>query len=152
MRIAFIAQPFDRLDPPVKGGSLAIWIYQVARRCASQGHTVFVIANHGGRFAPTRVEHEGVTYLFTATAANSIVNRGGRAWSALRRRMGVDPRVPEFAEQWCDGVYAVGAARLIRQFGCDAALVMNYSQTHRDVRHRRRLQRVHHAKDRGAFP
>jgi glycosyltransferase involved in cell wall biosynthesis len=128
MRIALVAQPFERMDPPVRGGSLAIWIYQVARRIAKTGHEVFVMANHGARFSATGTQYDAVNYLYTPTAVNALVNRGGIAFTALRRRAGWRDTLPDFAASWCDAGYAMEASRAAKRLKCDAVLVMNYSQ------------------------
>jgi glycosyltransferase involved in cell wall biosynthesis len=129
MRIAFIAQPFDRMDPPVRGGSLAIWIYQVAQRCAARGHETFVIANHGGVLSTRRTTYENVKYVFTPTGFNGLLNRTGEAASNLLARAGVATSdVPTFAAPWRDAGYAFEAARALRTLKADAGLVMNYSQ------------------------
>src|SRR5687767_14500124 len=75
MRIGFVAQPIDTLYPPVEGGSLAIWIYQVAKRCAGKGYDTSVFANHGPRFGTASTQSEGVHYVYTPTAMNSLMNR-----------------------------------------------------------------------------
>jgi glycosyltransferase involved in cell wall biosynthesis len=129
MRIAFVAQPFDRLDPPVQGGSLAIWIYQVARRCAQRDHETFVFANHGGTSRAKTVQHDGVEYVFTPTGLNGALNRLGEKAVALKKRFtGREGRVPSFAALWRDAGYAIAVARRLRRLHCDAVLVMNYTQ------------------------
>src|SRR5512134_640108 len=99
MRIGFVAQPFDRLDPPVQGGSLAIWIYQVAKRCAERGHVTIAFANHGKLFASGSVRSEGVEYIHTSTGLNRFLNR----LSSLRND---NSGIPEFALPWKDYGYA----------------------------------------------
>jgi glycosyltransferase involved in cell wall biosynthesis len=116
------------MDPPVQGGSLAIWIYQVARRCARRGHETFILANHGSPLHQGGTHHEGVAYIYTATGVNSAVNKGADAARALLRRFGVRAAVPAFASLWSDFGYAIQVGRRLRDLRCDAVLLMNYSQ------------------------
>lgn len=129
MRIGFIAQPIDTLYPPVEGGSLAIWIYQVAKRCAALGHDTYVFANHGHPFRTASTESEQVQYLYTPTALNSLLNRLGGAGSSIRRRLwGQSSAVPEFGASWCNKGYGSAAGRQSRVLNCDVVHIMNYSQ------------------------
>ena len=125
MRIAFIAQPTDSLQPPVQGGSLALWIYHVARICARQGHTTFVLANHGGRFSDQVASHEGVQYVFTPTGVNQVLNRIGEAGLGSSGSPGTRRTFGAF---WRDAGFAVAAARRTRALRCQVVHVMNYSQ------------------------
>lgn len=130
LRIGFIAQPLDFLRPPVQGGSLALWIYQVARICALRGHKPLVIANHGATMWSTRARHEGVEYVFTPTALNRAGNRLMRDRSrteASRDRAARKP-LPEFGVAWRDATYAMHAAMECRRRRCDVVHIMNYSQ------------------------
>jgi glycosyltransferase involved in cell wall biosynthesis len=128
MRIAFIAQPMDRLDPPVQDGSLAIWIYQVARRCATRGHGAFVFASHGSATRASITQHENVQYIFTPTILNAILNRSGETVVRLAASWGGRSALPSFAASWRDFAYAFEAVRRLKRLRCDAAFIMNYSQ------------------------
>jgi glycosyltransferase involved in cell wall biosynthesis len=129
LRIGFVAQPIDVLHPPVEGGSLAIWLYQVAKRCAQRGHETFVFANHGSTLRSTSVTSDGVRYIYTPTGPNSLLNRLGHGAAALRRRWGRrGPAAPEFGASWRDAGYAISAGRASRRLRCDVVHVMNYSQ------------------------
>jgi glycosyltransferase involved in cell wall biosynthesis len=128
MRIAFVGQPFDRLDPPVQGGSLAIWIYQVARRCPPRGHETFVFANHGQATRTSETSYEDVHYRFTPTAFNSLMNKVGARAERLMSRLGRRSAVPPFAASWSDTGYGREVSKSLRALRCDAVLVMNYSQ------------------------
>jgi glycosyltransferase involved in cell wall biosynthesis len=117
------------MDPPVKGGSLAIWIYQVAKRCALRGHETYVVANHGSGARASRTHYENVEYIFTPTGMNSLANRCGEAAARLLVGAGVAAlKVPTFAAPWRDAGYAFEAGRTLRALKADAVLVMNYSQ------------------------
>jgi glycosyltransferase involved in cell wall biosynthesis len=129
MRIGLIAQPVDRIDPPVQGGSLAIWIDQVARRLSAHGHETFVLSNYGDRFKARVVHFDDVTYVSLPTIMDRAVNRLGRA--AVRWAPGravTHASLPTFAAPWSHLGYALSAARALKQLKCEAALVMNYSQ------------------------
>lgn len=121
MRIAFVAQPFDRLNPPVQGSSLALWIYQVARRCAARGHGTFAFANQGRALGGGGVRSENVDYIYTPTGFNRFLN-----WLPLVRNG--DSRHPKFASPWRDYGYAWEVGRRSRQLSCDVVHVINYSQ------------------------
>lgn len=125
MRIGFVAQPFDNLRPPVEGGSLAIWIYQVALRCAARGHDVTVFANHGGRLRERSLTRDGVRYVLTPTAVNAL---GNRVCRAAARRRAASAAVPEFGAWWSDAGYGHAAGRAARRLGCEVIHIMNYSQ------------------------
>ena len=130
LQIAFIAQPIDSLRPPVQGGSLALWIYQVARICARRGHRPFVFANHGAALGSTRTHHEGVEYVFTPTALNRVGNRIMKVASRMTSHRDDSARkpIPEFGAAWRDACYALHAARECRRHGCEVVHIMNYSQ------------------------
>jgi glycosyltransferase involved in cell wall biosynthesis len=129
VRIAFIAQPFDSLLPPVEGGSLAIWIYQVARLCALRGHEPVVFANHGRLVSQESTRDSGVEYVFTPTGLNRLANKVSRSCASLATRLGAGrPPPPEFGAAWSDAGFAFEAARRARKLDCEIVHVMNYSQ------------------------
>lgn len=121
MRIGFLAQPFDRLDPPVQGGSLAIWIYRIARVCAQRGHDSIVFANHGSAFRAGVAQSENVRYIYTPTVLNRLQNR-----LALFRNGHL--AIPRFASPWQDRGYAREVGRRSRRMECEVVHIMNYSQ------------------------
>lgn len=125
MRIAFIAQPTDSLRPPVQGGSLALWIDQVAQECAHLGHEPLVIANHGSAFASECLSRDGIDYCFTPTAPNRGLNMLARRSRGLSQSAKL---LPEFAAPSLDVLYALSAARHCRSRRVDAVHIMNYSQ------------------------
>src|SRR5688500_2824646 len=122
LRIGFIAQPFDRMTPPVLGGSLSMWIYEAARLCANRGHTAIVMGNHGGVFSAKQTRHEGVDYIFTPTGVDRAINKIGERFHKNGNG------VPAFASTWHHRGYARAAARLTRKLGCDVVHIMNYPQ------------------------
>lgn len=129
MRIAFMAQPVDSMYPPVLGGSLAIWIYQVARICARRGHHTIAFANHGSFFRSAAVRSEDVDYVYTPTILNLLGNSlFGSASRSLRRSANGRSSLPAFASTWLDLGYAMEVGHRTRSLACDVVHVMNYSQ------------------------
>ena len=131
MNIAFVAQPFDAMYPAVaRGGSLALWIYYMARACAKRGHRVFIFANHGGgRLFPKSVKSEDVEFIFTPTGLDRVLSKASTAGSKLfTSTERLNARCPLFASQWPHFAYAMEVARRVRRLGCDVVHIMNYSQ------------------------
>jgi glycosyltransferase involved in cell wall biosynthesis len=122
MRIAFVAQPFDRINPPVQEGSLAIWLYQIARVCARRGHELVIFSNEGGLLKGSRFRHEGISYSRTRTGGNRLLNK------ALRLRGEGKGSVPAFASAWRDAAYAAEVGIQSRRARADIVHVINYSQ------------------------
>ena len=129
MHIAFVAQPFDSMRPPVRGGSLSLWIYYMARLCAERGHAVTVFGNHGDTFRAVSTQHDGVNFVFTPTGIDRAINRLHHMRRG-ERAPGANPRttVPLFASRWHHRGFAYEVARRSRRLQCDAIHVMNYSQ------------------------
>lgn len=129
MRIAFVAQPFDRLSPPVEYSSLAIWIYQVARICARRGHDTIVFANHGRLLRAGSLKSENVEYIHTPTGLNDLLNRlSHRVRKATTRVRNAPSTLPAFASVWRDLGYAVEVGLRSRRLKCDIVHILNYSQ------------------------
>jgi glycosyltransferase involved in cell wall biosynthesis len=132
MRIAFVAQPFDLMYPPVPArstSSLALWIYYMARVCANRGHRTIVFGNHGGRFSAKSTRSDNVEYIFTPTGLDGMLNKTLKAGSTLFPNTGKENKLcPLFASPWHHRVYAMEVAQRARQLGCDVVHVMNYSQ------------------------
>lgn len=121
MRIAFISQPWNKADPPVESGSVAIWIYQVTRRLSQSCH-VTVYARQST--AQKRVEHrEGVCYRYISTVFDRRVLRVLYLLSRLFRR-----RRPYFASWLYYFEYIVRVSLDLRRAGCDIVHVQNLSQ------------------------
>jgi glycosyltransferase involved in cell wall biosynthesis len=131
MNIAFVAQPFDAMYPlAARTGSLALWIYYMAKACAKRGHRVIVFANHGGgRVSAKSVNSENVKYIFTPTGLDRVLDRTSNAGSKLVRSAGrANPLRPLFASTWHHLGYAAEVAHRAGQLGCDVVHVTNYSQ------------------------
>lgn len=121
MRVAFINQPWNAADPPVESGSVAIWVYEVARRLA-RSCQVTVYANRCR--AEKRAECSGgVYYRYISTSLDRPVLRLLHLVSDLYR-----PTYPYFA-RWLHYLgYAVKVSLDLRRTGCDIVHVQNLSQ------------------------
>lgn len=129
MRIAFVAQPLDRMYPPVRDGSLAMWIYYMAGLCAQRGHQAVVFGRHGSTFSAKSATSDGVHYIFTPTGLDRLLNKAlkvGLKLSAGQAKTAA--AVPVFASSSHHWGYAVEVARRARRLDCDVVHVMNYSQ------------------------
>ncbi len=121
MRVAFVHQPWNEAGPPVESGSVAIWVYQVARRLA-RSCQVTVYANRWQ--TEKRAEcSEGVYYRYISTSLDRPVLRLLHLVSDLYR-----PTYPYFA-RWLHYLgYAVKVSLDLRRTGCDIVHVQNLSQ------------------------
>src|SRR5688572_1492353 len=119
LRIGFVAQPFDRMTPPVLGGSLSMWIYEAARLCAKRGHTAIVFGNHGGLLSAARTSHEGVEYIFTPTGLDRAINK-----CAGRFQRNGSAKLPPFASSLHHRGYASNVARRTKELNCDVVHIM----------------------------
>lgn len=129
MRVAFVSQPFENMNPPVRGGSLSMWIYYMGRICAKRGHAVTIFGNHGTRWATRGTKHDGVDYVFTPTGVDSAINRVGFGASRLARRLGLLRGTDQSAgAAWHHRGYAREVARRIRALRSEVVHIMNYSQ------------------------
>ena len=129
MRIAFVAQPFDSMSPPVEGGSLAMWISKMASMCSGRGNKTFIFANHGGILRAMHAKSEGVDCIFTPTGLNRVMNKSHEVVTKiLTSIVKTHTAHPRFASAWLDLGYALEVGRTSRKLGCDIIQVMNYSQ------------------------
>lgn len=129
MRIAFLAQPFDRMDDPGRGGSITLWTYYMAGECHRRGHEVTVIANSGERFRKRVRTINGVAYVHTPTWLDLRVTRIADFTLRILGRAGRSSgKRPSFSRAWHHGIYAWWCAREIRRRRCDRVHVPNYSQ------------------------
>jgi glycosyltransferase involved in cell wall biosynthesis len=129
MRIAFVAQPFDVMHPPVRGGSLALWIYYMARLCAKRGHEAIVFGNNGGNFSVRTVNSDDVEYIFTPTGFDRLLNKASKVGLKLfTDTEKSNAHYPLFASRWHHRMYAIEVARRVWRLECDVVHIMNYSQ------------------------
>jgi spore coat protein SA len=129
VRIAFVAQPFDAMYPPVRGGAVALWVYYMARLCVKRGHQAVVFANHGGWLSAKSVRSDNVEYIFTPTAFDRLLTKvskaGLKVFSSTER---LNRHCPIFASPWHHFVYAAEVASRVRRLGFGLVHIMNYSQ------------------------
>jgi glycosyltransferase involved in cell wall biosynthesis len=119
MHIAIAGQPFDRFKLPVEGGSIKLWTYEVARRLASQGHSVTVYA----RRAPGQIRSErfgGVEYRrIAAVSEPALLERLPMRWSIGR---------PLHSRAFGYFSFFSRVAMDLRRTRPDALLIHNFSQ------------------------
>ena len=71
MKVAFVNQPIDDIDlPPVRAGSITIWIYHVARRLAK--HCDVIVYGKKDGFQNKIEYDEGVEYRFLPSAYDHL--------------------------------------------------------------------------------
>ena len=130
MKLAFIAQPFERLKSSSVGSSVAIWTAAVARQCLQAGHRTVVFGNQGGAFGAQHVCHGGIDFVFTPTGLDRLQNKVGGVWTRIRSRAcnTATPATPSFAAAWSHRGYAAAVAHRLRRGHFDVAHIMNYSQ------------------------
>ena len=135
MKIAFVAQPFERMVPPVRTGSLALWIYYMAQQLVARGHGATIVGNNGSRLRSKSVEQDGVRYTLTPTLLDAQVNRIGRR---LGRALGRDSSGGSgyvYAD-WHHAPFGYFAAGVAAAEHADVVHVMNYSQFVPTIRRR----------------
>ena len=127
MKIAFVAQPFDRMIPPVRVGSLALWIYYMAQRLVVRGNKAIIVGNNGYRLHARRFQYDEVRYVLTPTLIDAQINRIG-----MRLSRAIDSRGPTASRyvyaNWYHSPYAFHAARFAAVEQANVVHVMNYSQ------------------------
>ena len=123
MKVAFVNQPWNRIDPPIRAGSIAIWTYHVANRLAAR-HSVTMYGRAGTLPWRTGTVHEGVEYRRIHTRADAAVD------NAIGRlaRLGVPLLQPFFGSPAYYALYALQVARHLRETGCDVVHIQNFSQ------------------------
>lgn len=109
MRVAFVAQPWNDLTPPVEGGSLAIWNAQMARQLAQRGHEVAIIAR--GTTGSRDQTYDGVAYRFVPAEPVDL---------------GPDHRPVHWTEDFAAD-YQRGVARTIAAGGYDVVHIHNFA-------------------------
>ena len=128
-RLAFVNQPFSRLELPLKSDSLGIWTHHVAQRCAARAD-VSVYAHALGPDAPSEEWHEGVRYRRIEIGADQRVTRLAARLARGREKLGAPRprRRPFFASGWHFLVYAARIALDARRHDVDVVHVHNFSQ------------------------
>lgn len=103
MKIAFVSQPWNSLRPPVRGGSIAIWTYQVARRLAGR-HQVTIYSARRGRDEPPVIVEDEIRYRLLSTSGDRLMARLTDPLAAAR-----GPRRPPF---WSPRYFRLYAERI----------------------------------------
>lgn len=121
MRVAFVNQPWNEADPPVESGSVAIWVYQVARHLAQSCHvTVYARRSRAGKRTECR---DGIGYRYVSTSLDRRVLRMLHLASGL-----YGPARPYFAGWLYYLGYIVKVALDLRRARCDIVHIQNLSQ------------------------
>jgi len=121
MKVAFVNQPWNEADPPVESGSVAIWIYHVARQLA-RSCDVAVYARRS-RMGKRTEWCDGVCYRYVSTSLDRRVLRMLHLASGL-----YGPARPYFAGRLYYLGYIVKVALDLRRAGCDIVHIQNLSQ------------------------
>ena len=136
MKIALVHQPIGTISPSALGGSIDIWIYEVARRLA-RSCDVIVYAKKGRH--QKRVEYnQGVLYRRISTAVDewfpyisTAVDKLGRfpGFRNVRRPLFFrNVKRPLFASSLYYLTYALQVAKELRAEKCDIVHLHNFSQ------------------------
>jgi glycosyltransferase involved in cell wall biosynthesis len=126
MKIAFIHQPINTMSVTNQGGSIEIWIYEVARRLA-RNHDVIVYAKKGLNQKEFE-SHQGVQYKrISATAIDELFAYMSRG---VDRRLLRIPKFkrPLFASSLYYLFYALRVAKDLRSEKCDVVHIHTFSQ------------------------
>jgi glycosyltransferase involved in cell wall biosynthesis len=127
VRIGFLSQPFDVVEPPVDGRySIPVLTYNFARELARRGHEVTVYATAGragrSREASRRTNHR-IVYIYRPKRPSRL------AMGVLRRLKGLSRhQLPFMMSAWFDPLYAIQAALDARVRGLEVIHVQNFSQ------------------------
>jgi glycosyltransferase involved in cell wall biosynthesis len=127
MRIAFVAQPGDEVFPPIGGhSSIAIIVYQIARRLARSGHEVIVYGKRGHAQPAVERDDDGILYQRVSTKLENLLLKPLRLFD----RLGAfpDPKRPFFASSLYHPLYALQVARDLREKQAEVIHILNFSQ------------------------
>lgn len=120
MKIAFISQPWNHC-PPIKTGSISVWIHEVARRLAKTCN-VIVYAN-SSRYQKKEDYEEGVYYRRLSVSFDNLLIRYLKRFPIF-----YNSTRPLFASQSYYLKYIVKIANDLRKQKCDIVHVHNFSQ------------------------
>jgi len=118
MKIAFISQPWNNVDPPLLSNSIALWTYEVATRLAKQ-YDVIVYAKRNSRRAS--FIYENVHYRYISTGIERRI-RG------LMSHLPNISKTPPYSSTTFHLGYILKIARDIRRTACDIVHIHNFSQ------------------------
>jgi glycosyltransferase involved in cell wall biosynthesis len=129
-RVAFVSQGLGRIVPPNAQGSIAIWTYETARRL-SRDQSVMLIEFGETRFATSRMQHEGIVYVYVPTAINRLLNAAHSRLARLTRRFWTARQRllrPTYASTFHNLGFILQAAWRARQWHADVIHIHNFSQ------------------------
>jgi len=133
MKIAFVAQPWDRIIPPVEQGSTDLWIYEVARRLAASCEVVVYARAVADR--PKREWVEGVQYRRISVGTDhslfsvprGFLRRYKRVITPMRRLAFPISDRPFFAAMSFYWTYIAQVANDLRAQKSDLVHIINFS-------------------------
>ncbi len=138
MKVAFVSQPIDSIDlPPVRGGSITIWIYHVARELAKDCDVIVYGKKDG--YLKKIVFDEGVEYRLLPSAYDHL-RVIKRSISGLTGRRGVTSsssgansssntnKRPLVSSAAYHPDYALQVAYDLRSRKCDVVHLHNFTQ------------------------
>jgi glycosyltransferase involved in cell wall biosynthesis len=127
MRIAFVAQPWDEVYPPLGGhSSISIIVYQIARRMARSGHEVIIYGKRGHAQPAVERDDEGILYRRIPVELEDLLLKPIK----LLDRLGPfrNPKRPFFASSLYFPAYALQIAQDLKEKQADVVHIMNFSQ------------------------
>jgi glycosyltransferase involved in cell wall biosynthesis len=144
VKIAIVDQPFGRINLPWTGagGSIDIWIYEVARRLA-QSCNVIVYTKRDLMRAQKKVEYDqGVCYRRISTLFDDWYTDLQSVFQKLQRFPRINtlsrkiqsilllhnPKRPLFASKLYYLTYALQVAKDLKKEKCDVVQIINFSQ------------------------
>ncbi len=125
MKIAFLHQPLNTMDPNHPDGSISIWIHEVAKRLA-QFHDVIVYAKKFNNDRKTECQQK-VQYRRISTLVDG---KCAQLCSAAEKRLlrFNNSKFQFFASRLYYLIYALRVAKNLRSEKCDVVYVENFSQ------------------------
>jgi glycosyltransferase involved in cell wall biosynthesis len=125
MKIAFVSQPFDYVQPPVQAGSIGIWTYQMMQAAPAKQHAFIVYAKQFPNQQAFET-HDGIAYRRFSTNLDEWLGKPFRLLELLLNF----PRSkkPFYATRLSYLGYIAQIARDLRTQQCDVVHVHNYSQ------------------------
>jgi glycosyltransferase involved in cell wall biosynthesis len=137
LKVAIVNQPWNHA-PPVTGGSIAIWTWEVARRLAKSGAAdeVYVYARRN----PGQPHYEEVDGVLVVRFPIKPDLKMLRAYGIVSRRLGLPPY--PFKSRLFYGPYMAKVARDLSTRGVDVIHLHNFSQYVPLVRRHNRRARI----------
>ncbi|MCF6157341.1 MAG: glycosyltransferase family 1 protein [wastewater metagenome] len=123
MKIAFISQPWNNC-PPVKTGSVSVWIYEVARRVAKAHEVVVYACNNKVQKKEEYDEHERIHYRRVSISPDKLFLKYLKRFPMLNK----NHTKPLFASQLYYLGFIAKIANDLRKQKCDIVHIQNFSQ------------------------